>query len=171
MSKVTEKKAVGQSRLQILNSLHGSKREGVSFEVSCAMIGLVGWENQQLSLSKVKMEMLVLRMYPTESLRLRGHLGKRQVQLVSSAYQWQEKPLLADNWSQHRSPGDPSEYRNRRRETGGSFSRESEWGGIPERWCHLSHFECGWKDASGGLRVDHVTDRRRGGGGGGGGSY
>lgn len=35
--------------------------------------------------------------------------------------------------------------------------------GFPEQWCHLSHFECGWKDASGGGRVDHVSDPGGGG--------
>lgn len=50
------------------------------------------------------------------------------------------------------------------RRAGDSFPLECDWGGIFELSCHLSQFECGWKDAAGEGRVDNVSDRRGDGG-------
>lgn len=37
------------------------KRDGFNFKVNIVMNGLVGWENQQLSFSKVNLEVVVLQ--------------------------------------------------------------------------------------------------------------
>lgn len=93
-------------------------REKVSgFKVNIVMNGLVGWENQQLSFNKVNLEVVVLQIEGSSRVE-----GKDNWYLHSSGM----KNRTGNNWSQHRSLGGTSDYWSRGRETGHSFSLESD---------------------------------------------
>lgn len=55
-------KCIINNDFRILNSLGRSKRQGANFDVTGVMNELVGWENQELSFSKINLEVVVL--YP-----------------------------------------------------------------------------------------------------------